>query len=193
LVPAELQNIRQTLNSLMEDAKQYDEQHKHVNRKSRLLLSCDIRYLGQEYTVEVPLTRVPRNDGDITAIRHAFDREYQVRYGHAAADGTAQVVNWRCAWVQSVDKPDLAQREIAGQGRSRVDAKTREVFFFDLGWTACQARSRESLRVGEVIVGPAVIEELASSTVLQPGDRLCVDKTGTLIIEVNNNQKGESV
>jgi N-methylhydantoinase A len=193
LVPAELQNIRQTLNSLMEDAKRYDEQRKHINRKSRLLLSCDIRYLGQEYTVEVPLAGVPRSNSDITAIRHAFDREYQLRYGHAAADGTAQVVNWRCAWVQSVDKPDLAQREVAGPGQTKVNPKTREVFFFDLGWTACQIRSRESLRVGEVIVGPAVIEEHASSTVLQRGDRLCVDKTGTLIIEVNNNQKGESV
>jgi N-methylhydantoinase A len=45
---------------------------------------------------------------------------------------------------------------------------------------------RATLSSGNVILGPALVEEYASTTVIFPGDRLTVDRLGNLIIEVNN-------
>jgi N-methylhydantoinase A len=43
---------------------------------------------------------------------------------------------------------------------------------------------RERLLAGNVIAGPALVEEYASTTVVLPGDRLEVDRFGHLVIEV---------
>jgi len=43
---------------------------------------------------------------------------------------------------------------------------------------------RERLRAGDVVAGPAAIEEAGTTTMLEPGDRLQVEANACLVIDV---------
>jgi N-methylhydantoinase A len=59
------------------------------------------------------------------------------------------------------------------------------VYFADAGgFTATPTFARERLKAGNIISGPALVEEYASTTVLHPGDVLTVDAFGNLVIDV---------
>ncbi len=148
----------------------------------RLLRSADMRYLGQEYTVRVPVASALRSEGDLEQLRRQFDESYAVRYGHAAPDQSAQIVNLRITAIGDVRKPDFASlrdKRIPAVASSRE----REVFFPGVGMVVCPVLQRAQLREGELIEGPAVIEEYASTTVLHPGDRASLNAMGCLIVE----------
>ena len=53
------------------------------------------------------------------------------------------------------------------------------------GWLDAAIRNRASLAPGNQIVGPAVIEEMSSTTVVPPGYRANVDAIGNLVLEQN--------
>jgi N-methylhydantoinase A len=61
----------------------------------QLIRTLDVRYLGQEYTVRVNVPHKLSATKDIDFIREKFDEMYEVRYGHAAPDQSAQMVNLR--------------------------------------------------------------------------------------------------
>ena len=63
----------------------------------------------------------------------------------------------------------------------------RRVFFPGKGWTKCRTYNRAALKAGNAIKGPALIEEHASTTVLEPGDRMKVDAHGNLVISIGRN------
>ena len=72
--------------------------------------------------------------------------------------------------------------DITGGGRATPFGR-RRVWFEDK-WLQSPAYAREALRAGNRINGPALVEEHASTTLVQPGDRLEVDGYGNLDIEV---------
>ena len=51
-------------------------------------------------------------------------------------------------------------------------------------WHPSQIWARDSLLAGNVITGPAALEEVSSTTILYPGDRALVLATGSVIVEV---------
>jgi len=62
-------------------------------------------------------------------------------------------------------------------------AGEREVWF-DGGWQRTPVYLRASLPVDAALLGPAVIEQLDCTTVLEPGDRAHIDRLGNILIEV---------
>jgi len=61
------------------------------------------------------------------------------------------------------------------------------VYFERGGWAEAAVYRREGLLAGNVIRGPALVEEHASTTVVQPGDSLRVDEYGNLVISIDRN------
>jgi N-methylhydantoinase A len=60
----------------------------------------------------------------------------------------------------------------------------RDVYFPGEGWVNTPILQRSGLEIGEHLSGPAVIQEAGSTTVLEPGDEMEVDRRGILLIEV---------
>ena len=147
-----------------------------------LLRSLDMRYIGQEYTVRVPVAADLREPSALRAVREQFDELYAIRYGHAAADQSAQMVNLRVTAIGKVGKPDFKslrdKRILALPG-----AATRGVFFPGKGVVQSRVLQRADLKQGETVDGPAIVEEYASTTVLHPGDRGSVNRYGCLVIQ----------
>lgn len=147
----------------------------------QLIRTLDVRYLGQEYTVRVNVPHKLNTVKDIDAIREKFDEMYEVRYGHAAPDQSAQMVNLRVTAIGPVSKPDfesLRDKRITALSTQ----KSREIYFPKVGMLSCPVYQRAELKENFEIMGPAVVEEYASTTVLFPGDKGMLNQYGCLVI-----------
>jgi N-methylhydantoinase A len=154
-------------------------------RRVVLSRSLDMRYVGQEHavTVDVPVAVFSRQGK--AGIKRYFDELHKERYGRGSPEEPAEIVSIRSTVTGVMRKPKLA--EIARGSAKPVAAAangTRRVFFPGQGWTQCQTWRREALKAGNRIIGPALIEEHASTTVVQPGDSVKVDTHGNLIVTI---------
>ena len=150
-------------------------------RKASVSCALDMRYVGQEHPVTVDLPRGPLAPARIKAL---FDAEHLRRYGTHAPAERAEIVSLRATVTGEMKKPPL-ERIAKGTAKPPRDALlARHPVWFGERWLQTPAYARERLRAANRIAGPALIEEHASTTVLQPGDRLRVDEFGNLDVEV---------
>jgi N-methylhydantoinase A len=142
----------------------------------------DLRYVGQEFTLSVPVTREQLEAGDRKTIRKAFDALYEQRYAHHSPDEPVEMVNMRLALV---GKRTQLAFPVLGEGAAPKPRQTREVYFDDPRKpVACPIYWREDLGAGCRITGPALIQEHGTTTVLFGGDALTVAPSGEMIIGV---------
>jgi N-methylhydantoinase A len=142
----------------------------------------DLRYVGQEFWLQVPVTPEQVREGDGAAIHRRFTEIHDQRFGHAAPDEPLELVNLRLTAIGARPKIGFPPLTAA---KGRALAGTRSVYLDDAARpTQCAVYKRELLAAGEEIEGPAVVEEYASTTVLFAGDSLRVAPTGELVIAV---------
>jgi N-methylhydantoinase A len=144
--------------------------------------SMDLRYVGQEFWLQIPVSDAEIAAGDRAAIERRFNEMHEQRFGHAAPEEPLELVNVRLTAIG--ERPRIAFPRIAASRESRRVGQ-RPVFLDGTARpVACDVHRRESLAAGESVEGPAVIEEYASTTVLFPGDRARVADTGELVVDV---------
>jgi len=146
----------------------------------------DLRYVGQEFTLSVPVTRDLLVAGNRAALRAAFDALYDQRYAHHSPDEPVEMVNLRLALVGK--RAPLAFPTLANRGPPRP-RRTREVFLDDPAKpVACPVFERADLGAGCRIAGPALIQEHGTTTVLFAGDGLDMYASGEMVITVRSAQ-----
>lgn len=148
-------------------------------------VGADMRYVGQEHAVSVALEAGMFAARDRAAIKQAFDVAHESRYGYSSPDEGAELVSLRCTVTGEMPKPDWPT-VVAGTETPVREAErgTRRVWFTGFGALAAATYYRPALRAGNRIIGPALVEEHATTTVVPPGASLSVDRHGNLIIEV---------
>jgi N-methylhydantoinase A len=148
--------------------------------------AADMRYVGQEHAVAV---RMPASAADESArdeIKRRFDEAHDLRYSHSAPEEAADIVSLRVSAIGRLVKPAFPTI-LAGVVTPPAEAErgTRPVIFEDHGSMPVKVFDRGLLRAGNVIAGPAIIEELASTTVVEPGDTVTVNRYGHLIMTLS--------
>jgi N-methylhydantoinase A len=147
--------------------------------------AADMRYVGQEHAVAV---RVPAAVGDETAraeIKKLFDDAHELRYSHSAPGESADIVSLRVSAIGRLGKPEFP-RIPPGDPAPPPAARrgTRSVIFEESGALEAAVFDRTKLLQGNVIPGPAIIEEVASTTVVEPGDSVTVNAYGHLVMQL---------
>src|SRR3712207_1014632 len=152
--------------------------------RQRVQRSADLRYVGQAFEVRVP---VP--DGEIDAevgdtVAQAFHAAHRRLYGYDFAEDPRQAVEWvnlRVGGIGPIRRPDLVELAPAdGPVADRAVTGSRPVFFDD--WTDTPTYDRQRLAPGDVVRGPAVIEEFGSTVPVHPGFAATVDRFGNLLL-----------
>jgi N-methylhydantoinase A len=147
---------------------------------------ADLRYVGQEHTISIPVAHQAALSGDFEPLRRLFDAAHDQRYGQAAPEERIEVVNVRLV-VTAARADTLAERWLAQpwEPEPPVAEEWRDVIFTDAAQPApTRVVWRPSLAAGSSIEGPAVIEEPNATTLLHPGDVASVSPAGHLIIDV---------
>jgi len=145
-------------------------------------IHLDLRYVGQEFTLQVPVSVEAIASGDRAGIRAAFDALYEHRYAHHSPDEPVEMVNVRLALIGKRPKPVFPR--LAARGGAKP-ARTRAVYLAEARKALpCPVYQRETLGAGDEIAGPALIQEHGTTTVLFAQDALTVAPSGELIITV---------
>ena len=147
--------------------------------------AADMRYVGQEHAVTVELDNTLFADQDRAGLKAEFDRVHEVRYGTCAPSEPADLVSLRVIVTGVMRKPPMTPLEASSESAGAALRATKPVYFRSAGnYVPTKVYTRDRLRPGQKIEGPALIEEHASTTVIQPGDRLEVDVYGNLLIAI---------
>jgi N-methylhydantoinase A len=147
---------------------------------------ANLRYVGQEHTIPIPVTGPSALTGDLEPLRALFHAEHMKRYTQAAPDESMEIVSLRLT-VSAEREDTLAERVLTEPWRpeSGAEETTRDVVFDDperplktrILW-------RPSLPSGTKVEGPAIIEEPNSTTLVHPGDVASVTPAGHLVIAI---------
>jgi len=150
----------------------------------RFSRQMDLRYIGQGYELTLPLPTQPLDGATCAQTCEQFHREHDRAYGHSAPDEPVELVALRVAAVGTITKPrprDLASA--VSEDPAPACNATRDVYFAETGgYVACTTYDRYRIGAGMVIDGPAIVEELDSTTVIHPGYRAVADRYGDLIL-----------
>jgi N-methylhydantoinase A len=144
--------------------------------------SVMMRYLGQGYEIEVPLTLEMIEAHDRDALLANFSEAYRHRYGRSE-DMPAELLSWRLAVTgpQSTLGDTLGRRASDAEGTT-VATKKRPVWFGD-GFVETPVYKRTDFDTESKIQGPAIIEETESTLILPAEFQLSVDASLNLILE----------
>lgn len=145
---------------------------------------ADMRYVGQEHAVTVHLPQSLFEARDRAGIKARFDAVHETRYGYSAPGEKAEIVSLRSATIGLMRKPALEPVGAASDDAQAAFSGKRPVYFAATGMVETPTYDRGRLKAGNRIEGPALIEEHASTTVVEPRDVLKVDAFGNLHIEV---------
>lgn len=152
--------------------------------------AADMRYVGQEHAVTVDLPHAYFEGKDRAAIKNHFDEVHKVRYGTSAPKEPADIVSLRVTVMGRMAKPP--RNEVASGGETPDAAALRAhkpVYFRSAGdYVSTPVYKRDLLKNRNVIQGPALVEEHASTTVVQPGDTVVVDQFGNLQISIGSDR-----
>jgi N-methylhydantoinase A len=142
--------------------------------------ALEMRYLGQNYELELPLTLERFADETIEHLWTLFHETHKARFGFSTPGEIIEIVNFTVTAVARTAKPDLPQ--IPNGAGTPAPKEQRKVWFIG-GPETVPVYDRATLRAGQTLAGPALIEEAASVTVLEAGHRLRAHSHGHLLID----------
>src|SRR6267142_593638 len=185
--------VMRVFNELEAAGRQQAARDGIAERDAVFTFLADLRYVGQEHTIAIPVADAALLCRDIAPLQAMFHAEHDQRYGQAAPDERLECVNVRLV-VTAGKVVTLAEQWLAHpwQPEPPVAEGVRDVVFTD---AAKPVRTRviwrPSLTAGARIEGPAVIEEPNATTLIHPGDVATVTEAGHLIIDVALEQAGQ--
>jgi N-methylhydantoinase A len=155
-----------------------------VNAAQRsFVLAIDARYVGQNFEVQVAMDTV--GAADLAAFEAGFRAAHVREYGYDVPGRAIEVINCRLKAVGAVPKAPLTPAGASGTDASAARSGERGIYHGKRhGWQSTPVYDRARLAPGATLQGPAVIEEMSSTTVLAPTHALRVDAYGNLIVRV---------
>lgn len=145
---------------------------------------ADMRYMGQEHTVQVAAPAYPWKEEDRAEIMARFHKTHEHFYTFSLPETPAEIVNLHLVAYGQLAKPSLQEIPAHEGDISTALKETRRVFFTGDGWLDTPIYDRSKLGCGAVAQGPLVVEEPTTATVVCPGQTLSVDRYGNLIVEM---------
>jgi N-methylhydantoinase A len=150
----------------------------------RFLWQVEMRYVGQSYELAVPLPQGPLGRNAVAEAVASFEREHERAYGYRAPGEPVEWVNLRLTALGAIPKPQLRRLTREGQDARAALKSRRPVYFAEAsGYVDCPIYDRYRLGDGAVIDGPAIVEELDSTTTIHPRYRAVVDPFGNLHVK----------
>jgi N-methylhydantoinase A len=182
----DLDRVRTVFGELEARAREALDGEGFPRDRQRIQRSADLRYVGQAFEVRVPVADGDLDDAAAEDVAQAFHAAHRQLYGYDFAEDPRQAVEWvnlRVSGIGPIRRPDLLELPAAEGGADRAVTGSRPVFFDD--WVETPTYDRPRLAPGDVVHGPAVIEEFGSTVPVHPGFRATVDLHGNLLLERN--------
>lgn len=143
--------------------------------------TADLRYIGQNFELSVPVADAPFVEADIAEMRRAFRAAHDNAYGFAAESEPIEIVNLKLKAIGILDKPSLPK---VSEKSPSSPVGQRAVIFREAKPVATPIYRRAELAPAQSISGPALVEQLDTTILIYPGDTASVDAFGNLVIRL---------
>ena len=189
LDPDGLKAVGKTQRELMRDAAAWFKRERVSKADRNVELVLDMRYVGQNFELPVPAGQAlaatrPLKCCRSMLFRQVFFQAHEQYYGFFNPDDPVEIVNARLTARGALSYPEPPAMD--EQGADGKPTGTRLVHFSTGGPKKTRVYDRSTLATGQKISGPAIIQQLDSTTVLFPGDTLRVDSARNLLIKVSS-------
>ncbi len=179
----DLQEINQMFGQLFDQARNDLHGEGFEDGEIRIDAYLDLRYAGQGYELTVPCTAPPLGPEDLKVMRRRFDTMHEQNSGHKAETEPVELVSLRLISLGLVPQAKLAPGKISGRSVEQAETSVRNVFFGkEHGTVKTRIYNRDLLEPNHRISGPAIVEQLDTTTVIQPEQQAVVDEYRNIII-----------
>lgn len=154
--------------------------------------SLDLRYVKQYHEVNVEIARKDIEDGNIERIENKFHPEHNRLYGYSLEEqGTPiELINLRLLSVGKTVKPKFSQEEFVGTDPSKAFKKKRDVYLpLEETFVEAPVYDGHKMMCGNRVEGPAVIEQVNTTTFVTPEYNVLCDQYGSYTVYLKEKEK----
>ena len=145
--------------------------------------SVDMRYRGQNYELTIEAPSDMTGPGSMEELARRFHAAHERSYGYAASEEPVQMVTFRVEAVGEVPRVPVQAAPLGPGDPGTAVVGGRTVHLDGRDWD-CPIYEREGLEPGNRVPGPAVIEQMDTTTLVLPDQRARVDAYRNLIIDM---------
>jgi N-methylhydantoinase A len=187
LAPEALDAVRDGFHQLEWQAAEWFEREAIEPARQVITRTVDMRYAGQNYELSVAMPAGEIAAESFEALAQGFAAAHLQRFGFVAEGETVQIVTLRVEAAGIVTKAEFNRLPDAGPDASAARTGAREVWMPEAGgFTECPVYAREGLKPGNRIDGPAIVEQMDTTTVILPDMQATVDGYLNLILEARS-------
>ena len=160
--------------------------HEGVSDENALLQrQVSMRYLGQWRSLTVPMGT---GDGALEQAIQTFHEQHEREFAFSQVGAPVEIYQLHLAAIGKTPKPSFrpAERVVGGPGEP---SEVRKVYFGETGWVETPVYNRDSIPAGAKFSGPAIINQLDSTTVVPPNTHAEIDEWMNIRIHIEEVAK----
>ena len=183
-MPQTLGTINSGFDELQRRGSEWLRGEAEPNARAKYSWLIDMRYLGQNYELSLAVQGGKLDAKSLARLIGRYHRRHHKSYGYEMRGQPVEVVNLRLVVTVERKAPPL-EKHIAVRGtvKNAVSGR-RKVWFPETGFVTTPIYDRERLPAGCHITGPAIVEQMDTTTVVPPRAKLRSDKLGYLHLEL---------
>jgi N-methylhydantoinase A len=144
--------------------------------------SMDMRYVGQVHECTVDIDTFEINGKSIAKIKDAFHKRHEELYTYSERHNAVEVVNIESTVYGRIAKPKLPKYGKAGPSKAALKGYRKAIFDASGKVSRTPIYNGEKIGAGVRIAGPAIIEEITTTIVIEPGWSAVLDGTGSYVM-----------
>ena len=153
-----------------------------VKKEIAVKRSMDMRYVGQVHECTVDIETFEINAKSIGKVIDAFHKRHEELYTYSERHNAVEVVNIESTVFGRIEKPKLPKYTKRGTAKAALKGYRKAIFEASGKTTKTPIYDGEKLGVGAKVLGPAIIEEVTTTIVIEPGWAAVLDATGSYVI-----------
>lgn len=142
---------------------------------------ADMRYFGQNFELSSPLRSARFDSASLAALVADFHAVHEKAYGYNMPERDVEIVNLRLGLTVVRPTPPLTKQVIQGTVEAAL-IEERQTWFASSDFCTTPVYDRDRLPTGASFIGPAIVEQMDTTTVVPPDARVEVDTIGNMMI-----------
>ena len=176
------QTVEDTFDALQKSGEAWLDREGIPPQRRAFNRSVDMRYRGQNYELTIESPADVTGPGGMEELARRFHAAHERSYGYAAPEEPVQMVTFRVEAVGTVPRMSTEAAPLGPADPGAALVGGRGVHLDGRGWD-CPIYHREALQPGHRIPGPAVIEQMDTTTLVLPDQQAQVDGYHNLVID----------
>lgn len=184
LSPDAASDLSDIFDVLADRASRWLDRESIPSDRRMLIRTADMRYVGQNHELQVPVPGGPITAASIDRVADNFEAAHRQRFGFAVEGESIEFITLRIEALGHVNKMEPTRVPVREHAGSPQPQDRRNVWLSETGGTVdCPVYSRSDFLPGQTISGPAIVEQMDTTSLVLPEMLVQVDEWQNLIME----------